>query len=268
MNADQKKAGGKRISSIPISVVIITKNEEERLAECLESVSWAKEIVVIDDESSDQTTGVARRYTDKIFIRRMAVEGEQRNFAIDQASCEWILSLDADERVSSGLAAEIERIVTENNTHFSGYAIPVKTFIGKRWIKGARYYPATKLRLFRNGKFRYEEAQVHPRVFLNGKRGFLKGDIIHYGFQNFWHFVDKLNRQTTLEAEKWILDGRKVTMLNSFRKTMDRFLRNYILKNGWKDGFLGFIMSAFHGLYQLFSYAKYWELTRGKEVVR
>ena len=248
--------------SVAMSIVIIAKNEEERLPECLKSVSWAKEIVVINDESTDRTVEIAKTYTDKVFTRKMGIEGKQRNFALAQATCDWIFSLDADERVSPELASEVKNVVEKNDPAVAGYSMPVKTFIGKRWIKGAGYYPARKLRLFRRGKFRYEETAVHPRIFLDGKYVFLKGDIIHLGFRDLWHFIDKLNNQTTLEAQKWILDGRKVSALNTFRKVVDRFLRNYLRKGGWRDGFLGFIMSVFHSLYQLFTYAKYWELKR------
>ncbi|OGW79517.1 MAG: hypothetical protein A3G33_06890 [Omnitrophica bacterium RIFCSPLOWO2_12_FULL_44_17] len=251
---------------VPISIVIIAKNEEAKIAECLESVTWAKEIVVIDDVSTDRTVEIVKRYTDKVFTRKMEIEGVQRNFSIEKATQEWILSIDADERVSPELAVNIAQAVSKNDSEISAYAIPVKTFIGKRWIAHSGYYPATKMRMFRKNKFRYEEVAVHPRALLDGKREFLKGDIIHYGFKDLAHFINKLNVQTTQEAEKWILDGRKVGLFNSLRKTIDRFSRNYFGKKGYKDGFLGFMMCFFHGLYQILSYSKYWEMKKMSSV--
>ena len=251
-------------TKVLISIVIITENEEKNLPDCLASVGWAEEIIVVDDGSTDRTAEIARSMGGKVLMRTMDIEGGHRNFAYAQATQPWILSLDADERVSPELAQEIKMVVTENDPAFSGYSIPIKTFIGKRWIKEAGYYPARKLRLHRKGKFRYEEAVVHPRAFLDGRERPLSGDILHFGFRSFAHFLDKLNNQTTLEAEKWVGDGRKITGPKVFYKVIDRFLRNYFLKKGFRDGFMGFIMSVSHSLYQLFSYTKYLELKHGK----
>ena len=246
----------------PVSVVIIAKNEEKRLEDCLKSAAWASEIVVIDDVSTDRTVEIAQKYTDRIFQRAMDIEGRQRNFGYEKATQPWVLSLDADERVTPELAEEIRQVCEKKEDENICYAIPIKTFIGQEWVQGAGYYPAQKTRMFRYGKFKYEEARVHPRVIYNGKCGFLKGDILHYSCRDLEHWIGKFNRETTLEADKWIQDGRKVSLANSLRKTFDRFFKNCFLKKGWKFGFLGFLMSVFHGLYQLFSYAKYREMKK------
>lgn len=245
--------------------MVIAKNEEKNLPGCLESVQWAKEIIVVDDESTDRTAEIARRYGATVLKRAMDIEGKHRNFAYVQATQPWVLSLDADERVSPELAVEIKGIVSENNSTVAGYSIPIKTFIGKRWIKGGGYYPGRKLRLHRKGAFRYEETSVHPRAYLDGKEKPLRGDILHYGYCDMAHFIAKLNTQTTLEAEKWITDKRKVSLPKIFFKMTERFYRNYIGKKGYADGFLGFFMSIGHSLYQLFTYAKYWEIKRAKK---
>lgn len=254
---------------VPISVVIITKNEERNISACLESVQWAGEIVIVDGFSSDRTVEIAKCYTDKIFLREMDIEGRHRNFAYAQASRDWILSLDADERVSSELALEIREVIEKNDPAYAGYAIPIKTFIGNRWIEEAGYYPARKLRMFRRGKFRYEESHVHPRAFLDGKERPLEHDILHYGFRDITHFFDKLNNQTSLEAEKWVRDGRSIRTPKLLFKTADRFLRNYFGKKGYRDGFMGFLMSVAHSLYQVLTYAKYLELkaVKNKKII-
>ncbi len=257
------KEGEKGMNSkAPVSIVVIAKNEEARLEDCLKSAAFAAEIVVLDDMSTDRTVELARRFTDKVFQRAMDIEGRQRNFAYDKASQPWVLSLDADERITPELAKEITEVTEKNDPGFVCYAIPIKTFIGAEWIEGAGYYPAAKTRLFRKGQFKYEEARVHPRVIYEGKCGILKGDILHYSCKNLEQWIGKFNRETTLEADKWITDGRKVRLGNSLRKTFDRFFKNYFLKKGWKHGFMGFLMSVFHGLYQLFAYAKYREMKR------
>lgn len=253
------------MEKIPLSIVVIAKNEEKNLPGCLESVKWASEVVVVDGGSFDRTVEIAKKYTAKVLTRQMDLEGRHRNFAYLQANEEWILSLDADERVSPELAVELSEIVSKNDSTVSAYSIPIKTYIGDRWIKSAGYYPARKLRLHRKGKFRYEESGVHPRAFLDGKEQNLKGDIIHYGYRDFTHMLEKLNNQTTLEAEKWILENRKVGFLNILRKMIERFFRNYFGKKGYADGFMGFFMSAQHALYQLFTYGKYWEIKKRKQ---
>jgi glycosyltransferase involved in cell wall biosynthesis len=250
-------------NKVPLSVCMIVKNEERRLEDALKSVQWAEEIVIIDDDSTDRTVEIAKKYTDKIVTRTMDIEGRQRNFSFEQASSEWLLSLDADERVTPELAESIRQNLSKP-TDLNGFDIPVKTFIGERWVKGAGYYPARKLRIFRRGKFQYEEEKVHPRAFLDGESGSVDGDLLHYSCQNLTQFITKFNRETTLEAEKWIRDGRKVSMWNLLRKTVDRFLKFYFIKGGFKDGFTGYLMSSFHSLYQLHSYAKYREMTQGK----
>ncbi len=248
----------------PVSIVIIAKNEEKRLEDCLKSAAWASEIVILDDMSTDRTVELARRYTDKIYQRAMDIEGRQRNFAYSKATQPWVLSLDADERVTPELAQEIRNVCSNGKNFHVCYAIPIKTFIGKEWIQGAGYYPAGKTRLFQNGKFRYEEAGVHPRAIYEGSCGMLKGDILHYSCQTLEQWIGKFNRETTLEAKKWVEDGRKVTLGGALRRTVDRFLKNYFIKDGWRHGFMGYLMSVFHGLYQLFAYAKYREIKKQK----
>ncbi len=187
----------------PVSVVVITKNEEENIADCLKSVSWADEIIVLDDNSTDKTVNIARQFTDKVFSRKMDIEGRHRNYAYSCAKNNWVLSLDADERVTSELAQEITKL-SKGEMKDKAYTIPIKSYIGKRWIRYSGWYPAPKVRLFDKRSFKYEEAEVHPRVFIDGSCGHLKKDIVHYSYKDFHDFFVSLNNQTTLEARKWL----------------------------------------------------------------
>jgi len=247
---------------IPLSVVIITKNEEKNIEDCLKSVyGWAEEIIVIDDESQDKTREIAKKYTGKIFVRKMDIEGRHRNLAYSQARNEWVLSLDADERVTEELKDEISKILSKD-TEFSGFTIPRRNFLGDYWVRWGGEYPSAQLKLFKKDKFRWEEVQVHPRAFLEGKCGHLKNDIIHYSWRNFEHFFDKINSQTTLEAKKWISTKRKMSGFHIFWRAVDRFFRRFIRKKGYKDGFYGFMIAFGDSLYQVLSYAKYRQMKR------
>jgi len=256
------------MGKVPVSVAVIVKNEERNITDCLKSAEWADEIVVVDDESSDKTVELARQFTDKIFKRKMDIEGLHRNYAYSVCSNEWVLSLDADERVTPELAAEIGEIIKKekDSPEHAAYGIPIKTYIGKRWAKYAGWYPAPKIRLFKKGKFKYDEiSKVHPRVFIEGTNGFLKGDIIHYAYKGLDDFLRNTNEQTTLQAIEWHKQGKKFSFFKLFRTTIDRFVRKYFFKGGIKGGFLGFMLSFADGMYQYYSYAKLWELYTADE---
>ena len=247
---------------LPLSVVIITKNEERNMHDCLKSVvDWADEIVIVDDESTDRTVEISKSYGAKVYHRKMDNEGIHRNWAYAQAKNEWVLSLDADEMVSSELRDELAAVLP--STKFHAFDMPLRNHIGKYWVKHSGWYPAGKLRLFMKSRFKYEEVGVHPRVFLQGDTGHLTKDIIHKGYPDFEHFLASLNRQTTLEAEKWIETGRKMTLGVAVWRAVDRFFRSFIGKKGYKDGFVGLMITFFAMLYQVMSYAKYYERIKG-----
>lgn len=247
--------------ALPLSVVVITKNEAGRLAGCLDSVRWTREVIVVDDESTDDTLAVARRYTPRVFQKRMEVEGRHRNWAYAQAAHEWVLSLDADERVTPELGLEIQSLL-RGSPESDVYSIPRRNYIGTQWIRHGGWYPSPQVKLFRRSVFQWEDTTVHPRALTTSKKpwGTLKGDLIHYSYRDLADFVSKLNRQTTLEAQKWVLDGRRMTLWKALWRTADRFVRTLIFKKGYRDGFIGFFVSLCGGGYQFLSFAKYWRL--------
>lgn len=251
-------------NKVPLSVVIITKNEEGNIRQCLESVKWAREIVVVDDNSSDKTVEIAQDYTDRILQKRMDIEGKHRNWAYAQAGNSWVLSLDADERVTPGLQAEIAEVIKQPGK-YQGFAIPRKNYIGNYWVKYGGWYPSAQLKLFKKEQFRWEEVEVHPRAFLNGPTQTLKNDIIHYSYRDFADFLDKMNNQTTREAIKWVKDQRRMGLGRALWRTYDRFMRTFLRKKAYRDGFIGLMVSFYAGFYQLLSYAKYRELQARKE---
>lgn len=258
-----------KMTKVPLSVVVITKNEEARIPECIKSVSgWADEIIIIDDESTDRTRQIAEELGAKVLTRKMDIEGKHRNWAHSQTRNEWVFSLDADERPTEELKKEIsDRLFSDPET--SVCIIPRKNFIGDYWIRGGGLYPAPQMKLFKKDKFKWEEAEVHPRpIMMGGCRMFLKNDIIHYTYKNWGDFLNKLNKQTTLEAVKWyklsLEDPKKarykMNMLHALWRALDRFVRTFFMKKGYADGFIGLIIAYFSSLYQIVSFAKYREL--------
>jgi len=186
-------------------------------------------------------------------------EGIHRNWAYLQARNSWVLSLDADERVTPELKEELaEKLI--DSCEFRAFSIPRKNHIGDYWVKYGGLYPSAQLKLFRKEYFKWEEAEVHPRPILDGACGLLKGDIIHYSYRNMEHFLNKVNGQSSLEAAKWFRDKRKMSKAKAYWRAYDRFMRTYFTKHSHKDGTIGFMVAVFAGLYQLLSYAKYLEL--------
>jgi glycosyltransferase involved in cell wall biosynthesis len=245
-----------------LTAVIIAKNEESNIEDCLKSLyGWADEIIVVDDYSSDKTSQISAKYA-KVLTRKMENEGIHRNWAYAQARNSWVLSLDADEKVTPELKDEISGTIA--NTGHAAFDIPLRNYISDYWVRYGGWYPASKVRLFRKEKFKYEEVQVHPRVFIQGSCGHLKCDIIHKGYPDLEHFLASVNRQTTLEAEKWIATNRKMRLGHMLWRALDRFFRRYVRKKAYKDGMYGFVIASFDSLYQLLSYFKYREILNKK----
>ncbi len=246
---------------IPLSVVVITKNEERNISDCLSSVKWADDLIVVDDFSSDKTLELARKFTDKVFQRKMDIEGVHRNWAYQKAKNEWVLSLDADERVTPELSEEIKEVLAKG-TECNGFTMPRRNYIGDYWVRHGGWYPSPQLRLFKKDKFRYEEVEVHPRAFMDDPCGCLKNDIIHYSYRDFEDFRKKQDGQIEREALKWVKSGRRMNFPLAFWRTVDRFFRSYVGKQGFRDGVTGFKIAFFAGRYQAMSYAKYRELKK------
>jgi len=241
-----------------LTVTVITWNEEERLRPCLESVAWAQEIVVVDAESTDKTVQVAREFTDRIWVRPWPGFPLQKNFALDQATREWILSLDADERVPRELRDEIERII-RNDGPAAGYMIPRKNFFWGAWVRHGRLYPDYQLRLFRRGRGRFVEQVVHESVRVNGRVARLASPLVHESYRSLEEFVLRSNRYSTLAAEELLRRGRRVGMGDLILRPLWRFLSMYLLHAGFLDGWRGLVLAVLYSHYVFLRTAKVWE---------
>lgn len=252
---------------IPLTVVILARNEAERIEACVRSVLWAAEVLVVDDGSTDDTAARAEVLGARVVRRKMDIEGRHRNWASQQARYDWILSVDADERVTSALAAEIEALFAAGAPPLAHYAIPRRNFIGAHWVRYGGWYPSPQVKLFDRRAFRWEEAAVHPRAFCDSPCGYLREALLHYSYRDIGDFVTKMNRQTTLEAQKWLATRRRISFGKALWRAVDRFFRAYIMKRGYRDGVLGFAVAWLGATYQLLSYEKYRELQEGKGAV-
>ena len=251
--------------SLPISIMIIAKNEERRIQECIESVhGWASEIIVVDDDSTDQTVAIASKYTDKIFKRTMDLEGRQRNFGVNKASNNWVLMLDCDERPTPELKKEIEALIANPPEKTIAFWIPQICYVGDVHIKHGGW-SNPHLRFYDKRYVTWNEGPqdvVHPGMKVaDGYKGAnLKESLIHYNYRNIEDIFGKVNRMSTLEALKWHLDGRKMSQGKAMWRTWDRFWRRFLGKKGYKDGYIGFILSISSALYELEAYSKYVEI--------
>ncbi|MBI4039330.1 glycosyltransferase family 2 protein [Candidatus Daviesbacteria bacterium] len=247
-----------------VSVAIATFNEEKNIVDCLESVrQLADEIVVVDGSSSDQTVELARRFTDKIIIKdNPQMFHINKNAAIDYCSGDWILQLDADERVSAALAAEIKKIAQEGSV-YDGFWIKRRNFFLGRWMRKTGMYPDPVIRLFKNGTGRLPEKSVHEQIEIAGKVSALTNDLIHLADPNFSRYLLRSNRYTTLTAREFLQQevgtGVWPIIKYLFFLPAARFLQLYVRHKGFADGFAGLVFSFFSGLHIATAYIKYWE---------
>jgi glycosyltransferase involved in cell wall biosynthesis len=242
-----------------VTATVITRNESANIAAALESVRWADEVIVVDAESTDDTAEIARRYTDKVFVRPWPGYVAQKNFAADQAVHDWIFSLDADERVTPALADEI-RALLGGNPAAAGYRIPRVTFHCGRWIRSTDWYPDYQLRLYDRRRARWAGRHVHESVRADGPVARLRGEIQHYAYRDIAHHLQTMDRYTSLAAQQMFEDGRRAGWVDILIAPRLAFFRNYILRGGFRDGMAGLIVSAMNGYYVGLKFAKLWEL--------
>ncbi|MBI2216385.1 MAG: glycosyltransferase family 2 protein [Candidatus Rokubacteria bacterium] len=244
-----------------LSVTIVTWNEEERLAACLESVTWADEIIVVDAGSEDKTVEIARGFTDQVFTRSWVGFAAQKNFALDRASGDWVLSLDADEAVTPELRDEIVKILASGEGP-AGYAVPRRNVFWGRWVRHGRLYPDWQIRLFRRGRGRFVDRSVHESVAIDGTVGRLDGALVHRSYRDVADFLARTNRYTTLAADEWVRAGRSVGLGDLAVRPLGRFLSMYLVHRGFLDGWRGFLLAVLYAYYVFIRSAKIWERAR------
>jgi len=243
-----------------LSVVISAFNEEEKIKDCLESVKdLATEIVFVDNLSLDKTREIARRYTDKILTRKNNLMlNVNKNYGFSKATGDWILSLDADERVTPELAQEIKDKV--QSSAVNGYWIPRKNIIFGKWIQHSIWWPDYQLRLFRKGKGRFPEKHVHEYLRVEGKTEKLQNPLEHLNYSTISQFIYKMDKiYTESEVEKIIASGKILTWIDAIRFPVNDFLKTFFAQKGYKDGLHGLVLSTLQAMYAEVVFAKVWE---------
>jgi glycosyltransferase involved in cell wall biosynthesis len=250
------------MSRARLSVVVVTHNEEERIRACLESAAWADELIVVDAESADKTATIARELTDHVVVRPWPGFAAQKNFGLEQAHGDWILSLDADELVSAPLREEIAAILAGGAQHV-GYAIPRRNVFWGRWIRHGGLYPDWQLRLFRRGRGRFVERSVHESVTVDGSVGRLAGHLEHRSYRDVADFLERADRYSSLAADEWLASGRRSPpLVDLVGRPIGRFLGMFVARAGFLDGWRGFLLAVLYGYYVLMRSAKVWERTK------
>ena len=235
-----------------ISVTIITLNEEKNIRECLESLSWADEIVVLDSESKDRTVEIARDYTDKVFIEPWTGQGAHKNRAINLAQGPWIFSVDADERATPELAKEIRKAVDKGTS--DAYALRRKNIYRGQWIRHSGWWPDWVTRLFRKNGARFNDRVIHEALVLEGPIGRLKEPLLHHSFRNVGDFIERASRYATHLAEMMYRQGQRSSLLTALSHASFECLNTYLFRRGFLDGGAGVLIAVSNGVGTFYKY--------------
>jgi glycosyltransferase involved in cell wall biosynthesis len=248
---------------VRLSAVVITFNEERDLPACLESLRGVvDEIVIVDNRSADRTREIARRFTDKVFERSFDGYGPQKQYALDQTVGEWVLNVDADERLTPELAAELTQVTQNDSGEFDGYQIPFQLYFMGRRLRFGGAFGETHLRLFRRSKARYPRAMVHEGIQVDGRVGRLNGAIRHESYRNFAEYLDKCRRYTGFIAREKFRQGKRFRAWQHARLAWEFFVR-YVVKLGWLDGSPGFTYAALSAYYAWLKHVRVVDYERG-----
>jgi glycosyltransferase involved in cell wall biosynthesis len=245
----------------PVTVTVITRNEAHCLADALGSVSWADELIVVDAESTDDTVAVARRFTDRVFVRPWNGYSEQKDHAASLARNDWIFSLDADEQVTPALAQQIQQTLA-GEPDARGYRVLRLNFHLGRWIQSTDWYPDYQLRLYDRRTSHWNGRVVHESVTVQGPVKHLSGELLHHPYRDLSEQLSKMDLYATLSAEHMRRRGARATLTGLIAHPPLAFLRNYVLKAGFRDGKAGLIISLVNSFYVMLKYAKLWEMER------
>jgi len=243
-----------------VSVTIITLNESAHIAAAIDSAGWADEVLVVDAGSTDDTAAIARARGARVSSREWSGYVDQKNHAASLASHDWILSLDADERITPALATEVRALLADEPP-LRGYRVPRVTFHLGRWVRTTDFYPDYQTRLYDRRAARWQGKYVHESVTVDGGVvGQLTSELQHYSYCDLRDHLDRINRYTTLAARQLHESGRRAGVLDLLLHPPAAFVRNYVLRRGFADGAAGLTISLVNAYSVMLKFAKLWEL--------
>ncbi len=245
-----------------LSVILITKNEAAGIRACLESVAWADEVVVVDSGSTDGTVEIAREFTTHVYQHDWPGFGRQKNRALDYATGDWVLSLDADERVTPELRTAIEAVLRNDDDACAAYRISRLSSYCGRFMRHSGWYPDRIVRLFRRGTACFSDDLVHERLLVEGRIGELGGELLHYAFDDAEEVLRKLDMYSTAGAQRLHQQGRKVTLTGAVLRGLWSFVRTWVLRGGFLDGREGFMLAVSNAEGTYYRYIKLMLLNR------
>jgi glycosyltransferase involved in cell wall biosynthesis len=246
-----------------ISAIVITLNEESNIKDCLESIKWADEIIVVDSNSKDKTVEIAGMYTNKVFITEKMSFSDKKNLAIEKSSGEWIFWIDADERVTESLKNEIKNIVENPDEGIQAYEINRKSFFINKFIKHCGWYPDYRIRLFRKSAgIKFDAVRVHEKIIYEGRKLRLKYYLLHYTDLTFEHYISKLNSYTSSSALDLVEIGKKASTGDIIFRPVFTFIKMYFLKLGMLDGYTGLVLCTLSCVHVFVKYSKLYFLTQ------
>lgn len=241
-----------------VSALIIARNEEKKIFQCLKALKFADEIILVLDRSEDNTYDISKKITNKIYRGNWELEGDRRNYGIEKCSFDWVLEVDADEIINKNLAKEILDIT--ENSKFDFHYIPLINYIDKKKCKHgwmACLAPDGKFCLFKKNNKKWMNKRVHPEYALIGKRGEqLYHQIDHMMADNISDLIKRFNRNTSLHAQDLLTSNKRYSKYFSKRKIFSRFLKSYFLRKGFKNGSIGIILAILCALYPFISAIK------------
>jgi len=241
---------------IPVSVAIVTKDEEKNIREAIESVKDFEDIVVVDAFSTDHTVQICREYGARVFQEEWKGYAKQKQAAVDLANKEWVLILDADERVTPELKREIIEGIGEKR--YSGFYLPRKSFFLGRWMRHSGWWPDYILRLFRKDVASIEPREVHEKVVVDGPVGYLKGALEHYTYRTISDYVRKMENYSALSAKE-LVNKKDTPLISMMVNPLFVFIKMFFLRQGFRDGIHGFILAGLYSFYTFLKYVKIWE---------